>query len=82
MPMLVQTDCAYADRLCLCVDQLLGCVSRLGLLLQSLLAVQGVDCTVSGLLARHEHGTKGWAHARSAVQLSDLHINKNVQIWG
>ena len=55
----------------LSLDQLT--LSRLaGGLLQSVLAAEGVDGTVSSLLTRHEHGTKGGAHAGRTVKLSHL----------
>lgn len=41
-------------------------------LLQSLLAVQGVDGAVGGLLAGHEHGAKGGAHAGCPIKLCYL----------
>jgi len=56
----------------LCVDQLLLGVSTLWLLLQGVLAVQGVDGAVSSLLARHEHGSEGGSHTGGTVQLSHL----------
>ena len=61
----------------LSLDQLT--LSRLaGGLLQSVLAAQGVDGTVSGLLTRHEHGPKGGAHAGGTVKLSHLQPNNTV----
>ena len=58
------------------LDQLT--LSRLaGGLLQSVLAAKGVDGTMSGLLARHEHGTKSGAHAGGTIKLSDLKPQKD-----
>ena len=58
------------------LDQLT--LSRLaGGLLQSVLATKGVDGTMSGLLAGHEHGTKSGAHAGGTIKLSHLKPQKD-----
>ena len=65
---------------CLGTDKLLLGISALGLLLQGVLAVEGVEGAVSGLLARHEHGSEGGSHAGGAVKLGHLqHVNSSIR---
>lgn len=58
----------------LSLGQLRGghCHAGWHVLVEGVLAAQGVERAVGCLLAAHEHGSKGGAHARTAVQLSHL----------
>ena len=56
----------------LCADKLLLGIRALWLLLQSVLAVEGVQGAVSSLLARHEHSSEGGSHTGGSVKLGHL----------
>lgn len=61
-------------------DKLLLGISALRLLLQGVLAVEGVEGAVGSLLARHEHGSEGGSHTGGAVKLCHLqHTSSSIR---